>query len=290
MTEGTDGIRPDARHQTIAGFLGAYADEELAAALRREVESHITQCDECRRELRLQLALRARLQAEDPTLPPPAVVERLRAHLKTLGRDTGSYTDQVATRRGLGVLSGLSVGMHALVSWGGWLIAAGLAAFWILGGHRPATQGMGMSMGPLTPVAVDSIPEPIADAAIEDFRRLTAEDLPRGPHLAAVRAEVSFSVPALRSAHMRLIGSWTTEINGVQAAVLAYRCHDRLVVQYVIPEHVFFRPPRVRQAIAAAGLYAAGQGKVHAIAWPGTDNGSFLVGEFTAAELAAMRL
>jgi hypothetical protein len=61
------------------------------------------------------------------------------------------------------------------------------------------------------------------------------------------------------------------------------------VVQYVVPEHVFFRPPRVRQAIAASGLYAAGEGKLHAVGWPGRDNGSFLVGEFTAPELAAMR-
>jgi hypothetical protein len=89
---------------------------------------------------------------------------------------------------------------------------------------------------------------------------------------------------------MRLIGAWTTTIDNVPAAVLAYRCHDRLVVQYVIPEHVFFNPPRVRQAIAASGLYAAGEGKIHAVGWPGIDNGSFLVGEFTAAELAAMRM
>ena len=103
-------------------------------------------------------------------------------------------------------------------------------------------------------------------------------------------AEVPFSIPALRSAHMRLIGTWTTQINGEPAAALAYRCHDRLVVQYVIPEHVFFRPPRVRQAIADAGVYAAGEGDVHTVAWPGTDNGSFLVGEFPASVLAAMRL
>ena len=79
-------------------------------------------------------------------------------------------------------------------------------------------------------------------------------------------------------------------IGGEPAAALAYRCHDRLVVQYVIPEHVFFRPPRVREAIAASGVYAAGEGDVHTVAWPGTDNGSFLVGEFPASVLAAMRL
>jgi hypothetical protein len=138
------------------------------------------------------------------------------------------------------------------------------------------------------PCAVCNIP--IADAALRDFRQVAQAALPQGPQLAAVRARVPFSVPALKAPQMRLIGAWTTTIDNVPAAVLAYRCHDRLVVQYVIPEHVFFSPPRVRQAIAASGLYAAGEGKVHAVGWPGTDNGSFLVGEFTAAELAAMRL
>jgi hypothetical protein len=149
---------------------------------------------------------------------------------------------------------------------------------------------MGMSMGPLAPVTVDSTPEPIADAALHDFRRVAQAALPQGPELAAVEASVPFSVPALKAPHMRLIGAWTTTIDHVPAAVLAYRCHDRLVVQYVVPEHVFFGPPRVRQAIAASGLYAAGEGKIHTVGWPGSDNGSFLVGEFTAADLAAMRM
>jgi anti-sigma factor RsiW len=147
----------------------------------------------------------------------------------------------------------------------------------------------GMSMGRLAPVTVDSVPESIADAALHDFKRVTNAALPQGPELAAVASQVPFSVPALTAPHMRLIGAWTTTIDGVPTAALAYRCHDRLVVQYVVPEHVFFRPPRVRQAIAASGLYAAGEGKIHAVGWPGLDNGSFLVGEFTAPELAAMR-
>jgi hypothetical protein len=89
---------------------------------------------------------------------------------------------------------------------------------------------------------------------------------------------------------MRLIGSWAMEFEGERAAVLAYRCHNRLVVQYVVSERAFFRQPRLRQAIASSGLYAAGFGKVNTIAWPDIDSGSFLVGEFTPAELAAMRL
>jgi hypothetical protein len=86
-----------------------------------------------------------------------------------------------------------------------------------------------------------------------------------------------------------VVGAWTTTIDGVPAAALAYRCHDRLVIQYVVPEHVFCRPPRVRQAHRGVGSLPRRGRKIHAVGWPGRDNGSFLVGEFTAPELAAMR-
>ncbi|MFL5495269.1 MAG: anti-sigma factor family protein [Gemmatimonadales bacterium] len=276
----------DGQHERLASLLGAYADEELAADVRRSVETHLSQCDRCAQELRVQLALKRRLQAEEGSAEPSAVLARLQARVAGLGDDVGNPGRRAGSERPVRQ----RVFAHPIVAWSGWLIAASLAALWFMGSRRTATQGMGMSMGPLTPVAVDSVPEPIADAALHDFRRVALAALPRGPELATLRAEVPFSVPALRAPHMRLIGTWTTTIDGVPTAVLAYRCHDRLVVQYVVPEHVFFRPPRVRQAIATSGLYAAGEGKIHAVGWPGTDNGSFLVGEFTAAELAAMRL
>jgi anti-sigma factor RsiW len=287
MSGSSDRLAGEGRHRTTVGLIGAYLDEEVSPDVRREVESHLQQCDECRRELRIQLALKARLAAEEPADLPAAMLERLRSHMQALS-STGPERGAPGVRHQSG--SATASRLRGIVSWSGWLVAASLAALWIWGPHRSPSQGMGMSMGPLTPVAVDSVPEPIATAALQDFRRVAASALPQGPHLAAVQAEVPFSVPALHSAHMRLIGSWTTEINGEPAAVLAYRCHDRLVVQYVVAEPVFFRPPRVRRAIASSGLYAAGDGKIHAVAWPGTDSGSFLVGEFTAAELAAMRL
>jgi hypothetical protein len=149
---------------------------------------------------------------------------------------------------------------------------------------------MSMAMGNVKVPPPDVVPEPLAGAALQDFQRLAGSTLPVGTALPSVQADVPFSVPYLRSAHMRLIASWATEFEGERAAVLAYRCHNRLVVQYVVSERAFFRQPRLRHAIASAGLYAAGFGKVNAIAWPDLDSGSFLVGEFTPAELAAMRL
>jgi anti-sigma factor RsiW len=273
-------------HEHALTLLGAYADDELPPEMRREVEAHLAECSRCVQELRVHMALRQRLQAEKGALEPSDALIRLEAYVAHLGR---SAREQRASAVPIGP-GKRSVLRHPLVTWGGWLVAASLAAVWALGPRRPPAQGMGgMSMGPLTPVAVDSIPESIADAALHDFQRVASEALPQGPELTAVESQVPFSVPALTAPHMRLIGAWTTTIDGVPAAALAYRCHDRLVVQYVVAEHVFFRPPRVRQAIAASGLYAAGEGKLHAVGWPGRDNGSFLVGEFTAPELAAMR-
>jgi anti-sigma factor RsiW len=275
MSDPVDRNEPEGRHEHVVTLLGAYTDDELAPDIRGEVDAHLSRCSRCSQELRVQQALKSRLgsEVEAVGLEASGALARL--------ADKGGPRDIVAPSRSL---------LHLIVAWSGWLVAASLAALWAAGGRRPAAQGMNMAMGPLTAVSVDSVPEPIADAALHDFRRVAQAALPQGPELAAVRSQVSFSVPALQASHMRLIGAWTTTIGDVPTAALAYRCHDRLVVQYVVPEHAFFRPPRVRQAIAAAGVYAAGEGKIHAVGWPGTDNGSFLVGEFTAAELAAMRM
>jgi anti-sigma factor RsiW len=273
-------------HDHAVTLLAAYADDELPPEARREVEAHLAECVECVQELRVQTALRLRLREEESALEPSDTLMRLEAYVAHLGR-SASERRASAVDIGPGKRPLLR---HPLVAWSGWLVAASLAAVWVLGPRGSSGQGMaGMSMGRLTPVSVDSVPESIADAALHDFKRVADAALPQGPELAAVESQVPFSVPALTAPHMRLIGAWTTIIDGVPAAALAYRCHNRLVVQYVVPEHVFFRPPRVRQAIAASGLYAAGEGKVHAVGWPGRDNGSFLVGEFTAPELAAMR-
>jgi anti-sigma factor RsiW len=286
MSDPVDRNEPEGRHEHVVTLLGAYTDDELAPDIRGEVDAHLSRCSRCSQELRVQQALKSRLgsEVEAVGLEASGVLARLADRLAQIGRppaDKGGPRDIVAPSRSL---------LHLIVAWSGWLVAASLAALWAAGGRRPAAQGMNMAMGPLTAVSVDSVPEPIADAALHDFRRVAQAALPQGPELAAVRSQVPFSVPALQASHMRLIGAWTTTIGDVPTAALAYRCHDRLVVQYVVPEHAFFRPPRVRQAIAAAGVYAAGEGKIHAVGWPGTDNGSFLVGEFTAAELAAMRM
>jgi hypothetical protein len=276
-------------HEALVDLLAAYADEELPEDSRREVENHLASCDLCRRELRTQVALRTRLVAERPSEPRPAVTPRLLAHLRAV-TGTPPVAGVHPSRSGgwSQRLRSLRAPQAALI-WSGWLVAASLALV-VYHRPRPAPQGMSMAMGNFKVPPPDAVPEPLAGAALQDFQRLAGSTLPKGTALPSVQADVPFSVPYLRSTHMRLIASWATEFEGERAAVLAYRCHNRLVVQYVVSERAFFRHPRLRQAIASSGLYAAGFGKVNTIAWPDIDSGSFLVGEFTPAELAAMRL
>jgi hypothetical protein len=94
-------------------------------------------------------------------------------------------------------------------------------------------------------------------------------------------------VPAIRAPHMRLIGTGTTTIDGVPTAVLAYRRHDRLEVQYLVPHHAFFSPRGYAKPLPPRALRRR-QGEDPRGRAP--TNGPFLVGEFTAAELAAMRM
>jgi anti-sigma factor RsiW len=286
------------RHRALAVLIGAYSDGELDDATWGEVGAHLLECSTCRQDVGIQGAIRDRMSAESAgagaapiaaagdlwdrvltALPPRPLASRSGASVRVAAQP--GATARTAAR---------STPRWAGATWLGWGIAAGIATMWAITAvrGRPAS-GMSMSMGTGI-VVVDSTPESLASAAIDDFRRVNAAELPALPNLRALEARVPFSVPALRSAHMRLIGTWVTRLHGQPVAVLAYRCHDRLVVQYVVPEPLFFLPPRVRQAIATNGLYATGVGGVHTVGWPGTDNGSLLVGEFSAAELAAMRL
>ena len=93
----------------------------------------------------------------------------------------------------------------------------------------------------------------------------------------------------LRAPSLRLLAAWTTDLRGEPAAVLAYRRGDRLVVQYVVSESVFFRDPAVRRAVAERHLLAASDGAQGLVAWPTPASGLLLVGDVPARELAAVR-
>ena len=270
-------------HDAFAELLAGYLDEELTPEDRARVVLHLSDCLACRRALAAQTVIRTRLMRETGSAATAGLTAQILARVaQQQARDQVTQnTREPSTRR-----------RQLATTWAGWLVAAALAGLWIwtgTTGKGGSSSGM-MTMGPAKQVIVDSEPGAMSSAVISQFRTVDQSDLPGSLDLDQLMNEVPFHVPALRSPHMRLIASWETELYGEPVAAIAYRCHDRLVIQYVVSEKQFFRHPQVRRAIAEQGLYVASTGTVSTIAWPDLDSGSFLVGEFSASELAAMRL
>ena len=166
-----------------------------------------------------------------------------------------------------------AVGLAALVGAGTWAV-------------RAPVNEPGAPTAPVARLAGNASAVPLLGAVLADHRRVMAGDLPgRARDLPAVRAAVAFPVEPLHAPTLRLLAVWTTEILGEPTAVLAYRWDDRLVVQYIVPEHLFFRHPSVRSAMAAHRVLAARSGASGLVAFPVVDAGSLLVGEGTPERL-----
>ncbi|MEP7325936.1 MAG: zf-HC2 domain-containing protein [Gemmatimonadota bacterium] len=262
-------------HAAFVELLAGYVDDELTPEERERVEAHVPNCATCRAELRAQTVIRNRLMKESESSAASELAGRVLAQIAitpSAETDPGMRT----SRRQL------------LLAWSGWAAAAAVGGFavWL---NQKKSGGMSMAMGPTGAVTLDQAPGPVPADILSSFRQINEAELPAGTDLAQLRRELQFSVPRLEAPHMRLISAWITRVYGEPAAALAYRCHDRLVMQYVVSERQFFRQAQVRNAIARQGLYATAAGPLTTVAWPGTDNGSFLVGEFSASDLVAMR-
>lgn len=296
-----NGSRHEAHHAAVEELLSAYADGELDLEHARQVESHLLACSRCQRQLELNAMVDAQL-ASEPLMPAsPALRARVRAatRIRTAEAREGAVTAlphrAFAAPSALGPdtappltpRQGRGSAWERRVLWSGWLIAAGLAG--ALFGDLPRTPAA-------VPDAVDAVPAapspsiPMVAAATADFRHTLQRALPgRAENLGAVRAAVSFPVTPLRAPDVELLGAWTTTIRGEPAAALAYRWRDRILVQYVVPEHLFARQPEVQRAVAGLGAYTATAGAEAVVAWPGARSGSLLVGAAAPAELLSVR-
>jgi anti-sigma factor RsiW len=260
-----------AQHELLIDLLGAYVDEELPPETASQLDAHLVGCARCRREVQLQLALRDRL-ATTPVEPArPALRDRVLAATATLppapAFDAAAPAEAPSPARGRGMrpwLVGAAVVLAATAGWGAWRSRAD---------DRPA------GTTPITTLATPAASVPLLAEAAADFRRVAAADLP-GParDLDAVRAAVGFPVEPLTGPNIRLLGAWTTTLLGQPTAVLAYRRDDRLVVQYIVPDELFFRHPAVRSAAAAQRALGATDGAVGIVAWPLAAAGAVLVG------------
>ena len=257
----------ESRHEVLRELLGAYADRELPPETIAQIDAHLVGCAECRRGLEVHHTIRARLAVEPPAAASPAFRSRI-------GAAIDATPAPIATR----VPTHARVAPSRQLFWlavTGWVAAAVLAIALALSSgltSRFASAPRALS----TPVH----DVPLLGAVVDDYARVSRGDLPgRARDLDAVRAAVSFPVQPLRAQNLRLLAAWTTDVHGEPAAVLAYRLDDRLLVQYLVAEDVFFRHPAIRTAIADHHLLRATDAGRTVVAWPEQSTGTVLVGD-----------
>ena len=271
---GDDDAR-EARHQVLATLLGAYADGELPPETASQIDAHLLGCARCRREVELHAVVRARLSREPQVLASGTFRDRIMQEIA--GTRLPSAQPAAAARAWW---HSTRVGVFAAV------VVLALATTVAVTQWRPAAVRA-------QPVSsrVDAVAVPLFTAILDDYRRVMAGDLPgRARDLDAVRAAVPFPVQPLRGAGASLLAAWSTDLRGEPAAVLAYRWHDRLVLEYLVAEPVFFRHPGIRGPIAAGLLVSAVSSAQGVLAWAAPQSGAILVGDVGPDELSALRL
>lgn len=275
-----------ARHEVLIDLLGAYVDGELPAETASQLEAHLVGCARCRREVQLQHSLRAHLGDAPVAAASPALRARVLAALGTARATTIAppgvgrpFADPVAAplpapERGARAVR-MAVGACAIA-----LVAFAGLGLWPSAERAPAAVAVQAVGAPAASV-------PLLAAAVADYRRVAASDLP-GParDLAAVRAATGLPVEPLANPAFRLIGAWTTSLEGEAVAVLAYRWDDRTIVQYIVPDQLFFRHPALRSAAAAHHAVTGAADAVGIVAWPVAAAGAVLVGEGSPERLA----
>jgi anti-sigma factor RsiW len=279
-----------AQHELLIDLLSAYVDEELPPETVSQLDAHLVGCARCRREVQLQLSLRDAL-AQTPVVPArPSLRDRIIATTTALPpapvggapalpgeADAGTAT----AARADDVPAGRPVARRRLLRW----VVAGVVAVAGVGGwiawHASAPAP------PIARITASARSVPLFEAVAADYRRLGGADLP-GParDLEAIRSAVGVPIQPLTGPAVHLLGAWTTTLEGQPAAVLAYRWDDRLIVQYIVPDQLFFRHPVVRAAAATHRPVGATDGTVGIVAWPVTDAGSVLVGDGSPERLA----
>jgi len=274
-----------AQHELLIDLLGAYVDEELPPETASQLDAHLVGCARCRREVQLQLAVRDTLAATPMAPARPALRDRILAATTTLPQASaaGAVVGLPAVDVHPGDATSRTGRRSLLRRLTTWLVAVAMLA----GGWAVWHSVAGADRARVTTLGTPTASVPLLAAAAADFRRLGSADLP-GParDLDAVRAAVGVPVEPLTGPSVRLLGAWTTSLVGVPTAVLAYRWDDRLVVQYIVPDQLFFRHPAIRAAAASHHRVGATDGNVGLVAWPLAAAGSVLVGEGSPERLS----
>jgi anti-sigma-K factor RskA len=186
------------RHDSIGAMLDEYALGRLSQAERRDVESHVRECDACAADLRdLHVVMEGLARSVEPVAPPPALKQRVLASLAAQPQEprrTVSGTIAGATTIITGSESAADVrrGVHA-----GWLAAAAVAIL----GLAAALYFSNLSRGSL----IDDVEQARADAAAARAAaaeaQATAAEVRR--ELGQYTAQADLALSILTSSDMR---------------------------------------------------------------------------------------
>lgn len=230
-----------ADHLAFIEQIDLYLDGELDAAQQASLQAHLDGCARCTRALTLHRQLRRHLGAE-----PPGVSDGLETRI----------------RRALAGVPGSGRRDRDWSRWGGWTVAAGIALAWILTVHPPGAT---------------TRPAPMVRSAIADFQQHIGAPFPQ-TDLVSLQSMVPFPVAPLPALKPNLIAAWHARIRGQTVGALAYRVQDRIVVEYIVSQSLFFRQATVREAIAREGHYLVHDRGLNVVAWPAPRAGVLLIG------------
>lgn len=286
-----DDAARQARHDLFTTLLGAYADGELPAETMAQVDAHLLGCERCRREVSMQQAIAQSLQSRFGGTAVPAMPDGLRARVLALtttmpepGRDAGSAAAAVRAAEGRRAFTwrhGLAVGALVLVTTVG--------AVTVVAPRVRASRAAGSVVVAPVPVALSSNAT-VLDRIADDFRRIATRELPgRARDLDAVRSAVHFPVQPLVRDDAQLVAAWTVDLDGELVAVMAYRWHDRLLLQYRCSDAVLFRSAEVRAAFADGRAAVGQRGAAGMVAWSAPEGGSVVVASVPWQELLALQ-
>lgn len=256
------------RHHELIDQLDAYIDHELGDEESARVEAHLSGCARCQRALQLHRALRDTLAGAPVARAPDSLRKRLLMQLEA---------EQAPPPRGASAARRRPRLRSFAQPWLGWAVAAGLAAvllvhgFWT--GPRPLQQ------------------IPMIEAALADYQQHLNRELPPAglQQLAAIERTVAFKVQPMPALRHQLIGAWRTRIRGEPAVALAYHYGNHVLVQYVVSRSLFFRQPRVREAVARNGQFDTTSHGISVLAWAQSDSGSLLIGTVDLQHLKMLR-
>jgi anti-sigma factor RsiW len=264
------------RHKVLIDLLGGYVDGELTPEIAAQIDAHLIGCSRCRGEVAIQQSLRGKLREIPTQSASLALRERINAAISAAPAPR-PYVDESA-RRSTSYAKRWIIGAVCLV-------AASVGGYSVYRGSETAAPTQSARQ---LSVAASTIP--LFDAILADYSNLAKIDLPgRARDLATVRAAVPFDVRPIEAPHLRLLGAWTADLRGEPAAVLAYRLDDRLVVQYVVSDQVFFRNPVTREAVSGGHMVAASGTASKIVAWPEENAATVLVGSVPFGTLESLR-